>query len=228
MTARDQILSRLRTARAAVRLPRVDAPALPDGERRSTMECVARFVEEATALGIECAIERSPEGVRARVGAMISGRRVLTWDPSQLPYGVGDIVRDAAMGSSPREQQAAADIGVTGSDAAIAETGSLVMLSAPGRSRAVSLLPPVHLAIVRPSDLYYTMSEFFDARHDELLRAASCTFITGPSRTADIELTLTLGIHGPGRVVVVIGPDQRDAVRGGGPVPSDRERVEGT
>jgi L-lactate dehydrogenase complex protein LldG len=81
------------------------------------------------------------------------------------------------------------------------------MLSAPGRSRAVSLLPPVHVGIVRPEDLCFDMAEFFASRRDEFDRRASCTFITGPSRTADIELTLTLGIHGPGRLVIIIGPE---------------------
>ena len=50
------------------------------------------------------------------------------------------------------------------------------------------------------------MAEFFVDHADQLRQAASCTFITGPSRTADIELTLTLGIHGPGKVIVVVGP----------------------
>ena len=75
-----------------------------------------------------------------------------------------------------------------------------------GFSLAVSLLPPHHVAVIQPQDLRYSMAEFFADFREPLVQAASCTFITGPSRTADIELTLTLGIHGPGRVTVVIGP----------------------
>ena len=102
--------------------------------------------------------------------------------------------------------QASAEIGLTGADAAIAETGSLVLLSGAGKPRAASLLPPTHLAIVRRSDLCASMGEFFAAHADAIARTACCTFVTGPSRTADIELTLTLGVHGPGVVIVVVGP----------------------
>src|SRR5262249_32018976 len=114
--------------------------------------------------------------------------------------------RPAAIGSSPRDLQAAAGIGGTGSHAAIAETGSLVVLSGPGTPRAASLLPPVHLCLVRRGDLFASMGEFFRERAGDIAASSCCTFITGPSRTADIELTLTLGVHGPGRVMVVVGP----------------------
>jgi L-lactate dehydrogenase complex protein LldG len=116
------------------------------------------------------------------------------------------MLEGAALGSDPRERQAAAELGITGCDAAIAETASLVLLSGRGRSRAVSLLPAVHLALAQRHQLCLTMAEMFEQYSGALQSAASCTLITGPSRTADIELTLTLGIHGPGRVVVVIGP----------------------
>jgi L-lactate dehydrogenase complex protein LldG len=131
---------------------------------------------------------------------------VLSWDPAHLPYQAGTVLNDPTLGQSPRAFQATADVGVTGCDAAAAETGSLVMFSAPGRSRVVSLLPPFHVAVVERHRIHFSMAEVFDAYRDRLESSASCTFITGPSRTADIELTLTLGIHGPGRVAVIVGP----------------------
>jgi L-lactate dehydrogenase complex protein LldG len=218
MSARAAILDRLRSARATARIPRVEAPTPQAVRRRSRADCLARFIDEASALGVECTVESSAAAVRARVEAIVQGKRVLSWDPTDLPYGVGNLLRasvssvargsvHSVAGSSPRDMQAAADVGITGCDAAIAETGSLAMLSAPGRSRAVSLLPPVHVAIVRPEDLCFDMAEFFESRRDEIGLRASCTFITGPSRTADIELTLTLGIHGPGRLTIIIGPE---------------------
>jgi L-lactate dehydrogenase complex protein LldG len=115
-------------------------------------------------------------------------------------------VKNPSFGRSPRADQARAEVGITGCDGAIAETASLVMLSSAGRSRAVSLLPPFHVAIVRREQLYLTMAEVFERCQTDFKASASCTFISGPSRTADIELTLTLGIHGPGRVAVIIGP----------------------
>jgi len=206
MDAREAILTRVRAARPATTVPRADAPAPTPFTREPAATCITRFLEEASAIGVECFHDASAEAVRERVRALLEGRRVLTWNPDQLPYGLAALVSGATFGDSPRDEQAAADVGLTGCDAALAETGSLAMISAPGRSRAVSLLPPHHVAVVRPEDLRYSMGEFFADFREPLAQAASCTFITGPSRTADIELTLTLGIHGPGRVTVVIGP----------------------
>jgi L-lactate dehydrogenase complex protein LldG len=209
--AREAILDRLRTAQRTARLP---APAVPSRLRaweaasrpRPIDECVERFRRELFALGVESHLEGTDEGVRAQVAGLVEGRRVLSWDPDRLPYGVGTILSGATLAKAPREEQAAAEIGVTGCEAAVAETGSVVVLSGPGRSRAVSLLPPVHLAVVRREQILFSMGEFFRTRAARLGDVSACTFITGPSRTADIELTLTLGVHGPGQVLVVIGP----------------------
>lgn len=204
--ARDAILARLRAARPTTRIPRSEAPTPVAHGRRTVDECLQRFTEEARALGIDVWVEESPGGVRSRVAALTSGLRVLSWSPEHLPYDVGSVLDQATPGSADLEEQALAEVGITSCDAAIAETGSLAMLTGPGRSRTVSLLPPLHIVVITPAHLCYTMAEYFADRRVPIENSSSCTFITGPSRTADIELTLTLGIHGPGRVVVIVGP----------------------
>jgi len=203
--AREAILGRVRQAQRTGRIPA--AQSVPAAERRSASPdaCLARFLAELSALGVGYFVEPSAEAVRERVRAIVGGRRVFSWDGDRLPYGVGDVLPGAVTGSDPRDWQAAAEIGVTGCDGAIAETGSLVMLSGAGKPRAASLLPPEHLAIVRRAEVRFSMAEIFDERAADIAAAANCTFITGPSRTADIELTLTLGVHGPGKVVVIVG-----------------------
>lgn len=206
--ARARILAKLRSAQQTARLPvAYGAPARLEPATRSAHECIDRFRAELTALGVDCYLERSTDELRRRVVTLIDGRRTLSWDPDLLPYGLGSlVVRSATLGKSPRETQAEAEVGLTGCDAAIAETGSLVLLSGKGKSRAISLLPPLHVAVVQPKDFCFSMGEFFQTHAERVSDSASCTFVTGPSRTADIELTLTLGVHGPGKVIVLIGP----------------------
>jgi L-lactate dehydrogenase complex protein LldG len=207
MSGRDAILARLRTAGANRRLPRPSAPPVALVSTSQPHDgLVDRFREELQLIGVASWLEASADAVQARVAELAGDASILSWDPGELPYDVGRFLIDPATPDLPRDVQAAAGVGITGCDAAIAETGSLVMLSGPGRSRAVSLLPPFHIAIVRSDQLYESMGEFFAQRQSDIVTAASCTFISGPSRSADIEFTLTLGVHGPGRVVVVIGP----------------------
>jgi len=85
------------------------------------------------------------------------------------------------------------DLGITEVDFALPETGTLGLLSSPEKSRMVSLLPRVHLALVHPGALRPDLHEVFvEAKQEDYL-----ILITGPSRTSDIELTVTLGVHGP-------------------------------
>jgi len=167
---------------------------------------LARFLSELDALGVEHHVEDSAEAVRAQIVAIVGDTRVLSWNVDRLPYAVATALPGAASGDSPRDVQACADVGVTGCEAVIAETGTLVMLSGAGKPRAASLLPPVHVCIVRRAEMFMTMAEYFAKRPATIATAACCTFITGPSRTADIELTLTVGVHGPRKVIVVVGP----------------------
>ena len=204
--ARSAILARVREAQRTGRFPEVVSVRPTPAEPPPPETVLARLLAELDALGVEHHVEDSAESVRARIVAVTSGKSVLSWNVDRLPYAVATALPSAATGDSPRDVQARADVGVTGCEAVIAETGSLVMLAGAGKPRAASLLPPTHVAIVRRPEMFMTMGEYFARRPATIATAACCTFITGPSRTADIELTLTVGVHGPGKVIVIIGP----------------------
>jgi L-lactate utilization protein LutC len=99
-----------------------------------------------------------------------------------------------------------ADLGITGVDYLIAETGTVVYLARPAEPRSLSLLPPVHIAVASADQLVLDLFDFFELPEVGINAALpSCiSLITGPSKTGDIELTLVTGVHGPGAVHVVL------------------------
>ena len=129
----------------------------------------------------------------------------------ELLEGMGAQVQVMARGQSGNGEfdPASADLGITGVDYAIAETGTAVLLPRKGISRLVSLLPPVHLALVRSSEVLESLDDLYLLRRLEYHRnggdmGSYMNFITGPSRTADIEQTLVIGAHGPRETHMVI------------------------
>ena len=96
------------------------------------------------------------------------------------------------------------DVGISSAQAAIADTGTLVLDSVQERHRLVSLVPPVHIAIVDASSIVETLGEALTLLRKDNEISPAVTFITGPSRTADIELTLAIGVHGPQELYVII------------------------
>ena len=108
-----------------------------------------------------------------------------------------------------REEIRRAGLGLTGADYALAETGSVIVMPRRGLSRLVSLVPPVHVAVVRPLDVLETLDDLFLLRRLEYYQrngemGSYLNFITGPSRTADIEMTIVQGVHGPKSVHLVL------------------------
>jgi L-lactate dehydrogenase complex protein LldG len=96
-----------------------------------------------------------------------------------------------------------ADIGISEMECALAETGSVIEWSYPVWKRLVSAMPNVHIALVRSNRIvkdYESMFEIFK----EKFASGHISFITGPSRTADIERVLTIGVHGPSKLVVIL------------------------
>jgi len=108
-------------------------------------------------------------------------------------FGSGKISIDEAKDLCNR-----ADAGISGADALISATGSLVIVSDSSKDKMVSSLPEIHIVIATDAPVFKDQQEFLQNAPSN---AAFC-FITGPSRTADIEKTLILGAHGPKRVVI--------------------------
>ena len=109
---------------------------------------------------------------------------------------------DDAERSKMRSRIVKSFIGITGADYCLAETATLVMASGPGRPRAVSLVPSIHVAVISLEQIIANLTELYALlRQDENGAPgalSNClTFITGPSKTADIELNMVHGAHGP-------------------------------
>lgn len=145
----------------------------------------------------------------------LEAKRVILWDHEELKKVVhlegSDIRVDYwSPDRSSRELITAAeqaDVGITWVDYAIGYTGTLALFSSPTQGRSVSLLPTVHIAVFRKENLVPTMStvmqNLMDRRETRGVPGA-VDFITGPSRTSDIEMDLSIGVHGPVKVWAII------------------------
>ncbi len=207
---RERILERVRDSLKTAFLPGMDGVihSVPPSKAPEREEMIATFVDELRELGATVYREGSEGAVRERVRSLVTGKKILTWDLSYLPYGLGEVLRQEELifGGDSREIKERAAVGLTGVHAALACTGSLVMISAPGLPRTASLLPPAHVAVVRPGDILPDLESFLSEKSSGIGDTSCITLVTGPSRTADIELAITLGVHGPGELVVILGP----------------------
>jgi len=108
-------------------------------------------------------------------------------------------------GYADRDRLVDCDLGFTAAQKGVAETGTLVLLSADDRHRLTSLVPPVHVAVLEAADILPGLGEALGALRDESGALPTLvTFITGPSRTGDIELQLVIGVHGPKELHVIL------------------------
>lgn len=153
-------------------------------------ETIARFVAEARAAGAEV-----HEGEAGEVMERLFGREIAASALSP------DREIDRTRGEYP--------LGVTRAAWAIAATGTVVEYHPAGSERAASALPDTHVAVVPAGRILPDLAAFYARFREELGRTSGghyAVFVTGPSRTADIEQTLVLGAHGPRRLVIVLSP----------------------
>jgi len=135
-----------------------------------------------------------------KIGETLRKAKIEVISPSQL-FNLPEDQRRKSL----RELTIEANIGVTGVDYAMAETATLVLIAKEGQGQLASLLPPVHIAVVNADRVIFGLEDLFLFVKGEELPLSSClTFITGPSRTADIELSLTIGVHGPGELHLIV------------------------
>ena len=222
MSGRAEFLESIRHRTQAGRYKPTNAPDVAwtrreeSGEDRLIEDPPARFIEELEALGGHGKRVENLEEAREYVLDLAREREaklLLRWDVDDLE----DLGVDAALGETGvevavwrdladfREIAGKADIGLSTAEWAIAETGTLVLEGGPGKGRTVTLLPPTYVALMPVERILRTVPEAIEKYAGEArgLPANVC-FHTGPSRSGDIEMSLFVGMHGPGDVHVVL------------------------
>jgi L-lactate dehydrogenase complex protein LldG len=210
--SREIILAKLRVAQQPFTdVPPIDSylPVVPLDDV-SPQALRARFIQEATALA--CRVHQ-PAGENEAIDIILRliGRKdkaVQAWNFDRIPLPKLEkaLFREGITVTSPDD--ATVRVGISGADAALAATGSLVISSAPSQPRLTSLLPPLHIAVLPADrivpDLESWLAEQRKTGLEHFRRAAQIVLISGPSRTGDIEMELVMGVHGPGELDIIL------------------------
>lgn len=226
MSSRERILGKLRAARA----PFPDAPPRPPVYRPvvhmddpSPDDLLARFTFEMERLSGQVFSVEGDEAARRKVLELLAAHgasHILAWHFTHIPVRKLRAAIEAAgiqisqpdvqdeFRAETMEAIRGAQVGLTGADAAAAATGTLIVSTGPGRGRIPTMLPPVHIAVITLDQIVPHLEAWLAAERARDLKAvrgaANLCFISGPSRTGDIEMELILGVHGPGVVQVVV------------------------
>lgn len=209
MTAREEVLDRVRRAlgRQTGQPPapappaRIRVPVIPPAER------VPLFTERLEAVGGKVHRVATLDAARDTVASLLAGATAVLSQSAllerariaTLPQVSGPFSDEPSL----RAACATAAFGITGADFGLAETGTLVTRSGT-EARLASLLPPSHIAILPLSRMLTGLDELFERVPQPADAGASMVFITGPSRSADIEMILVRGVHGPKVVHVIV------------------------
>lgn len=205
-TSRDTILNQLKASAQVVALPE------PWVSRRDFADLANQFEQALTAVHGEVIQADSLETAVIALAALMRELGVKTAVvnseepltslnlPTQFPDIDWHLVGQTA--GDLREFCVSADVGISSGEAGLAETGSVVISSGPGKSRLATLLPPVHIAILSTSKLTSDLFTWTAAR--QTAPPSNITLVSGPSKTADIEQTMAIGVHGPKRFIVIL------------------------
>ena len=228
----DRVAARL--GRAATRsAPPAAAGRLPESYAASplgvaSVDRAERFKQELELVGCKVTFASSLASVHAALRAELAAwkaQRLVSWALLELEgWKVEQLLAEAGCAAYPgpaadrsgafAELCQKADLGITTVDFGIVNTGTLAIAAGPGRPRAVSLVPTVHVALVRETQLVDRLGQAFDGFRDSgRVLSSNVIFITGPSRTSDIENDLSIGVHGPAAVSVILWRDRATSAR---------------
>ena len=213
MSSRDRILGKLRQPLAegqpfpAVGPLDVYQPMVPPGEA-TPAALRARFVREAQqAACVLHEVQTPPEAIAAILKVIGEDAAISAWDPALIPVpGLEQALDEARIRRVG--QDASVRVGLTGVEAALAATGSIIVASGNGRWRTASLLPPVHIAVLTADQILPDLESWLEGQKaaglEQKRRHSNIAIITGPSRTADIAMQLVMGMHGPRELQLVL------------------------
>lgn len=166
---------------------------------------IDNFRKNLELVGAYCTIVSSKQAAAKIVRSIIDklgAKRIAISDSELVANVIGADAEIQPIINAPAKTLFGCDLGITSAQWAIAETGTLVLESDAESHRLTSLVPPVHLCFISAANIRQTLGEILELTGREMSR--TITFITGASRTSDIELTLAIGVHGPGELHVVV------------------------
>jgi L-lactate dehydrogenase complex protein LldG len=213
---RDAFLSRVGQASLMSILP--DPRAVPaELPAMEPVDLVAVMRANAQKVNTVVHTPVSRHGAPRAVAAIAAGHDAssfLAWDDLPAP-GVASALTAAGLERVDHEVPDGdrsthnlgylrVDVGVTGALAGLAESGSLVLSHGPGRPRMASLIPEIHIALLEVDRIARTLAHWAHEHPDSVVETTNLVFVTGPSRTGDIEMELNLGVHGPRTVHMVM------------------------
>jgi L-lactate dehydrogenase complex protein LldG len=214
-TARDRILARLRNA-PRQELPR-PLPAAPPSDAPARGDRVARLKSRMEAVRAEVHVVASATWLD-RLKEILAVRKVATllyapetaigkalrhaWETEAA--GPCELVAYAGAVETFKERLFAVDAAVTTAAGAVADTGALILRPTVEEPRLMSLVPPIHIAVLRAEDIFASLDDAMRAGNWPADMPTNMLLISGPSKTADIELILAFGVHGPKELIVLV------------------------
>ncbi len=216
MNSREQIMNRLRGAvkQGSFPIPEAEAPAAPDWSRQEKTEMLKQRMEAVRSEVHVVPSEKWTEKLKEILGKR-NPNRLLCAPESPIGKEISEAWKKDGEGLPPlalyegeiedfKEKLFATDAAVTSTIGGIAETGALILWPDEKEPRLMSLVPSVHIAVLDADKIYNTFTEVMEKQGWKNGMPTNALLISGPSKTADIELVLAFGVHGPKELIVLV------------------------